>query len=61
MAEVAEAERKASRQRVEALWAHKRATQPAKNTRNHETILAELAAKVDELNQPGADGHNALG
>lgn len=60
-AEVAEAERKASRQRVEALRAQKRAAQPAKNTRTREKILAELAARVEELEQPGADGHDGLG
>lgn len=60
-AEKAEAERKASRQRVEAWQAQKRATQPAKNARTREKILADLAARVEELEQPGDDGHDGLG
>lgn len=60
-AEKAEAERKASCQRVEAWQAQKRAAQPAKNARTREKILADLAARVEELEQPGDDGHDGLG
>lgn len=60
-AKEAEAERKASRQRVEAWQAQKRAAQPAKNTRTREKILAEMTAKVEELEQPGDHGHDGLG